>query len=183
MSSDMRIIKVCEYCKQEFIARKTTSQTCSDPCAKRLYKLRQVKVIQAKEWLTLKEAALLLNVSPLTLSPAEFKRLEQKVNLLNDKIDRIMEVQGIELVKAPDLVQKEEEKKRKARERQQAKLLRKEQFKKELDQMMADRRLVTWEGGKLMHQFNLVQPPSAARIREYQRTNDPRAFDGLKRKS
>ncbi len=27
----------------------------------------QMKVIQAKEWLTLKEAALLLNVSPLTL--------------------------------------------------------------------------------------------------------------------
>jgi len=27
----------------------------------------QVRVIQAKEWLTLKEAALLLNVSPLTL--------------------------------------------------------------------------------------------------------------------
>ena len=93
MSSNLRIVKVCEYCKQEFIARKTTSQTCSDPCAKRLYKLRerektisqaefkimvkrkpeafiteeQVRVIQAKEWLTLKEAALLLNVSPLTL--------------------------------------------------------------------------------------------------------------------
>ncbi len=93
MSSNLRIVKICEFCKQEFIARKTTSQTCSDPCAKRLYKLRQrektisraevktmvkrkpeafiteeqVKAIQAKEWLTLKEAALLLNVSPLTL--------------------------------------------------------------------------------------------------------------------
>ena len=93
MSSNIRVIKICEYCKQEFIARKTTSQTCSDPCAKRLYKLRQrektigrvevetmvkrrpeafvteeqVRVIQAKEWLTLTEAALLLNVTPLTL--------------------------------------------------------------------------------------------------------------------
>src|SRR6201991_3902480 len=93
MSSNLRIVKVCEFCKQDFIARKMTSQTCSDPCAKRLYKLRkqekaigrvkaefmvkrkpaafiteeQVKVIQAKEWLTLKEAAPLLNVSPLTL--------------------------------------------------------------------------------------------------------------------
>jgi excisionase family DNA binding protein len=89
----MRIIKVCAYCKQEFIARKTTTETCSDPCAKRFYKLRerekainqaevetmvkrkpeafiteeQVRVIQAKEWLSLKEEALLLNVSPLTL--------------------------------------------------------------------------------------------------------------------
>src|SRR5258708_15832818 len=92
MSSNLRIVKVREYCKQEFIARKTTSQTCSDACAKRLYKLRgreraisrtkmetevkrrpqayiteEVRVIQAKEWLTLKEAAFLLNVSPLTL--------------------------------------------------------------------------------------------------------------------
>jgi hypothetical protein len=75
----MRIIKICAYCKQEFITRKTTTETCSDPCAKRLYKLRlreqgisrakletmikrkpeafvteeQVTVIQAKEWLTL----------------------------------------------------------------------------------------------------------------------------------
>jgi len=86
MSGNLKIVKVCEVCKQEFIARKTTSQTCSDPCAKRLYKLRQrekaigrveietmvkrraeafvteeqVRVIQTKEWLALKGAALLL---------------------------------------------------------------------------------------------------------------------------
>jgi excisionase family DNA binding protein len=93
MSSNLRIVKICAFCKQEFIARKTTTETCSDPCAKRLYKVKlrekaisrakieteikrkpdtyiteeQVKAIQAKEWLTLVEAALLLNVSPLTL--------------------------------------------------------------------------------------------------------------------
>jgi excisionase family DNA binding protein len=93
MSSNLRIVKICAFCQQEFIARKTTTETCSDPCAKRLYKLRLreqaigrviaemmvkrepkafitgevLKAIQAKEWLTLKEAALLLNVSPLTL--------------------------------------------------------------------------------------------------------------------
>jgi excisionase family DNA binding protein len=93
MSSNMKILKVCEYCKKEFIAKKTTTRTCSDDCAKRLYKLKQrnskialsetkeeikrkpkllitedeIRVIQAKEYLTLKEAALLLNVSPLTL--------------------------------------------------------------------------------------------------------------------
>src|ERR1700744_3552362 len=91
--SSLRIVKVCAYCKQEFIARKTTTETCSDPCAKRFYKVKlrekavqrvsvetmvkrearafvnedEIKAIQAKEWLTLKEAALLLNVSPLTL--------------------------------------------------------------------------------------------------------------------
>jgi len=94
------------------------------------------------------------------ISPVEFKRLEQKINLLNDKIDRIMEVQGIELVKPPDLVQKEEERKRKVREGQQAELLKKDQFRKHLDQMMEDRRLRFRAGYDLMHRFNLLQPPS-----------------------
>jgi excisionase family DNA binding protein len=93
MSSNLRIVKICVYCKQEFIARKTTTENCSDACAKRFYKIKQrekaiqqveaetvvkreakafvteeeIKAIQVKEWLTLKEAALLLNVSPLTL--------------------------------------------------------------------------------------------------------------------
>ena len=93
MSSNMQIIKICEYCKNEFIAKKTNSKTCSDPCAKRLYKLNQrnrkiaqakmkaeikrspgpfiaedqIKAIQAKEHLTLKEGAFFLNISPLTL--------------------------------------------------------------------------------------------------------------------
>src|SRR4051812_32588171 len=93
MSSNMKVLKVCEFCKKEFIAKKTTSRTCSNPCAKRLYKLElrnakialeepkeeikrkpksfvteeEIRAIQAKEYLTLKEAALLMNVSPLTL--------------------------------------------------------------------------------------------------------------------
>ena len=86
----MRIVKICEFCQNEFVAKTTVTQCCSDACAKRLYKAKkrngaisrakletevkskpeafvtegQVKAIQAKEWLTLKEAALLLNVSP-----------------------------------------------------------------------------------------------------------------------
>ena len=93
MSSNIRIVKICEFCKKEFIAKKTTTKTCSDECAKRLYKLKQkngkiaqveietalkrmpevfitedqVRVVQAKQYLTLKEAAFLLDVSPLTL--------------------------------------------------------------------------------------------------------------------
>ena len=93
MSSKMRIVKICEFCKNEFEARTTVTQCCSDACAKRFYKLKrrneaisraklrteisrkpeayiteeQLRVIHAKEFLTLKEAALLLNVSPLTL--------------------------------------------------------------------------------------------------------------------
>lgn len=117
------------------------------------------------------------------ISPIEFKRLEQKVNLLNDKIDRIMEAQGIELVKVPDLIQKEEEKKRKARERQQEKLLGKERLKKEIDRIVENRNLWITHGRALQRQFNLAQPPFGDRIRQYLQTKDPRAFDGLKRKS
>ncbi len=93
MSSNMRIVKICEFCKNEFVAKTTVTQCCSDACAKRFYKLKrrndkigqaemkteisrkpgvyitegEIKAIQAKEFLTLKETALLLNVSPLTL--------------------------------------------------------------------------------------------------------------------
>ena len=89
----MRIVKICQYCKNEFIAKKTNSRTCSDTCAKRLYKRNQrnkkiahaeiktkftqrpdlfieenqMRAIQVKENLTLKEAAILLNISALTL--------------------------------------------------------------------------------------------------------------------
>ena len=93
MSSNIRVIKICEMCSKEFIAKKTTSKTCSDNCAKRFYKLNkrnekigdaelqsaikktpksfvteeEIRIINLKELLTLMEAALLLNISPLTL--------------------------------------------------------------------------------------------------------------------
>ena len=89
----MRILKICESCNKDFIARRTTSKCCSDTCNKRLYKskIRDEKiqkceketqdkkmlaaatieqthtVINSKQYLTLKEAALLINISPLTL--------------------------------------------------------------------------------------------------------------------
>lgn len=49
--------------------------------------------------------------------------------------------------------------------------------------MGEDLRLKMLVGSGLQVKFNLVTRPSADRIREYQRTNDPRAFDGLKRRS
>jgi len=89
----MEIVKICEYCKKDFLSKKTTSQCCSPNCSKRFYALKQknakiatvmqetalkrklkasntiqeLEIINAKELLTLKEAAILLNVSPLTL--------------------------------------------------------------------------------------------------------------------
>lgn len=93
MSSNMRIPKTCDFCQKEFMARKTTSKTCSDGCAKRLYKLNQrnkkiqqasdenrnkrssdgfkpiddIQAFQLREVLDLKQAASYLQISPLTL--------------------------------------------------------------------------------------------------------------------
>ena len=93
MCSNIQIVKICEYCTKEFIAKKTKTKCCSDDCAKRFYKLNkrndkiaqselkteirrqpkafiteeEIKAIQTKKYLTLKEAAVLLNISPLML--------------------------------------------------------------------------------------------------------------------
>jgi excisionase family DNA binding protein len=93
MSSKMRIVKICKSCGREFVARTTVTDCCSDPCAKRFYKEKKrkenmaqadlkteiqrrpegfiteerVRAIQAREFWDLKEAALILRVSPLTL--------------------------------------------------------------------------------------------------------------------
>lgn len=68
--------------------------------------------------------------------------LETKINLLNDKVDRLMEFLNVELVQSPDAIKQEDEKKRKARERQQASLHRKESFRKELEQAKEDWNLI-----------------------------------------
>jgi excisionase family DNA binding protein len=90
----MELQKVCAYCKKDFIAQRTHTQTCSDNCAKRLYKLKkrtekveQVKaetfkiktqpydVLKAKEFLTVREVALLLNCS----RPLVYRLIEQGI--------------------------------------------------------------------------------------------------------
>jgi len=82
MSSNIQVQKVCEFCRKEFTARKTTTRTCSDYCAKRLYKQKRmntkiesinentqliktkpIEELKMKEFLTVKDAAQLLNCS------------------------------------------------------------------------------------------------------------------------
>jgi excisionase family DNA binding protein len=41
MSSNIRIQKVCMHCGEDFTAKTTTTQFCSDDCAKRNYKQRK----------------------------------------------------------------------------------------------------------------------------------------------
>src|SRR5665647_331842 len=82
MSSNIQVQRICQFCGKEFTARKTTSKCCSDDCSKRAYKarLRAAKVevsnketqriktqpiedIKAKEFLTVRNVATLLNCS------------------------------------------------------------------------------------------------------------------------
>ena len=86
MSSNIRVNKICLYCGKEFEARKTTSKTCSDPCAKMLYKQKQreqkinaakaetqhikakaIEDLKAKEYLSITETCKLLGVSRWTI--------------------------------------------------------------------------------------------------------------------
>lgn len=92
MASSIRVNKTCEYCKQEFVAKTIHTRYCSHRCNQKGYKrkeriakvdlavkaaerhdfrLKQQKVdwhrFDGKPYLTLKEAALILNITLVTL--------------------------------------------------------------------------------------------------------------------
>lgn len=80
MSSNLRILKTCEYCLKEYTAKTTKTSYCSLQCAQRAYKAREreqkilkakhaslkkkiapIEELQVKEFLTVREAAVLLS--------------------------------------------------------------------------------------------------------------------------
>jgi len=82
MSSNIRIQRICEFCNREFTAKTTVTKYCGDNCAKKAYKARRrdlkikesdiltfnrkaqpTLLLQAKEFLTPREAATLLSCS------------------------------------------------------------------------------------------------------------------------
>jgi excisionase family DNA binding protein len=82
MSSNIEVQRICQFCGKEFTARTTVTQYCGDNCAKRAYKARQraskvaisnketlsiktkpIEELKAKEFLTVREVASLLNCS------------------------------------------------------------------------------------------------------------------------
>lgn len=82
MSSNLKLIRVCQHCGNDFTARTTVTQYCSDTCAKRAYKARlraskvevsdkqtqlirakPIEEIKAKEFLTVRDVAQLLSCS------------------------------------------------------------------------------------------------------------------------
>lgn len=82
MSSNIQVQRICQHCGNEFTARTTVTQYCGDNCAKKAYKARlkakkieasnketlkiktqPIEELKAKEFLTVREFALLLNCS------------------------------------------------------------------------------------------------------------------------
>jgi len=82
MSSNIEVQRICQHCGKEFTARTTVTQYCGDNCAKQAYKVRQrvarieasnketlyiktkpLEEIKAKEFLTVRDVATLLNCS------------------------------------------------------------------------------------------------------------------------
>jgi excisionase family DNA binding protein len=82
MSSNIFIQRICDHCSKEFTARTTVTKFCSDACAKRAYKARKkadkikqsdtetlliknkpIEDLKAKEFLSVKDIALLLGCS------------------------------------------------------------------------------------------------------------------------
>jgi len=79
----MEVNKICQFCGNRFVAKKTTTKCCSDDCAKKFYKKRKrdekiqasdkdlevqikgysIEEIQKKDYLSIKEVMLLLNIS------------------------------------------------------------------------------------------------------------------------
>lgn len=115
MSSNINIKRICAWCKQEFIAHKTTTTCCSHRCANLLYKQRKreaavkannqvvekiitekpIEKIKEKPFLTITEAAVYLGVTRPTLygylrrGELKASRLGYKFLLRKEDIDTL----------------------------------------------------------------------------------------------
>jgi excisionase family DNA binding protein len=115
MSSNIKIQRICQHCNNEFTARTTVTKYCGDNCAKRAYKVRikTNKIIQSdtetaaiknkpiedlkmKEFLTVRDAAKLLNCSLRTtyrlIEQGNIKAVnlsERKMIIKRSEIDKL----------------------------------------------------------------------------------------------
>ena len=106
MSSNFTVKRICDYCKNVFDAKTTKTKYCSHICNSRDYKLKQktkkievsntetkLKVtnsvidINSKDFLTVNEASILLNMSSKTV----YRLIEQKeLNAFNFSIRKTL---------------------------------------------------------------------------------------------
>lgn len=86
MSSNIKVQRICQHCENFFIAKTTVTKYCSLTCAQKAYKVRKrkekinaslketerilvrpIEQLKEKEFLTVRQAALLLNSSRQTV--------------------------------------------------------------------------------------------------------------------
>jgi len=86
MSSNIKLNRICQHCRKEFIARTTVTKYCSHNCSQRAYKARKraekveqsnieteqiknqsIEQLKAKEFLNINEVCLLLGISRRTV--------------------------------------------------------------------------------------------------------------------
>ncbi|MGO4906303.1 hypothetical protein [Flavobacterium sp. W20_MBD1_R3] len=99
--------------------------------------------------------------------------MESELKTLILKVDKLMEIQELILKRL-----------------NQSTILTKEPLvniitltkKEEKDKQIQENMLIILNGHRLKGQFNLVQKPSPEKILAYLQTNDPKIFDGMKRK-
>lgn len=121
MSSNIEILKVCEYCNSEFIAKTTVTRFCSHRCASRAYKQRKksekvknaveqtktqsininnglnLLTIKSKEFLSIKEAYTLLGLSERTFyrlmkaGTIQATKLGRRTIIKRTEIDKLFE--------------------------------------------------------------------------------------------
>lgn len=121
MSSNIQLQRICQHCGSEFTAKTTVTQYCGDTCAKRAYKARQkaakmeasnqqtkaiknkpMQDLRAKEYLTIRDTATLINCSRQTvynlISNGTLKAVnlsERKTIIKRSAIDKLFELQHL----------------------------------------------------------------------------------------
>ena len=121
MSSNIKVQRICQHCGKEFTARTTVTKYCGDTCAKRAYKARKraekvqksnqetlkvktqpIAELNAKEILTVKETAALLNMSPDTVYRLIKKGTIKAINL-SERLTRIKRSELDTILAPPEL--------------------------------------------------------------------------------
>lgn len=103
MSSNIKVIRVCEYCNKEFVAKTTRTKYCSHKCNSRHYKekQKQKKIVDSNiQTRQIKELPL------LELNAKEFLTVTQTAKLLNCSRQNVYKMINMGKLKATNLLEK-----------------------------------------------------------------------------
>jgi excisionase family DNA binding protein len=117
MSSNIKLIRKCQYCGKQFIAKTTVTKNCSDNCAKRAYKqkLKERKIyaseievasnfyvkknsLHEKPYLSVGEASTLFGVSEKTIRRMinskiiPILRLNRRVVIISEEFKEFLKI-------------------------------------------------------------------------------------------